>query len=132
MSEATENNPIVGQDGPLESERSGDHAPGCRGGDGFRCVCQAAEPGPYAAAVAAYLELADWLDDVLDGPVVVHARSIAVSLDRQLAAKGEVQSALAGSFDKCLLRLNERRPKPAGEASPVPAGQTTVFDFLDG
>lgn len=86
--------------------------------------------------MSAYLDQADWLDSVLDGPVVVHARSLAVSLDRQLAGKGEVQSALAGSFDKCLLRLNERRPKPGpAPTDPYedsPDGTVSLFQHLSG
>lgn len=86
--------------------------------------------GPYSAAIAEYLDGAEWLDPIMDRPLMVHARSIAASLDKQMAAKGEIQSALAGSFDKALFRLDARRPKPAGEAGGVPDGQTTVFDFL--
>ena len=86
--------------------------------------------GPYSAAVAEYLDGADWLDPILDRPLMVHARSIAASLDLQMTRKGEIQSALAGSFDKALFRLDARRPKPeAGPGSSDPA-QTSVFDFL--
>lgn len=88
------------------------------------------EAGPYSAAVAEYLDGADWLDPILDRPLMVHARSIAASLDLQMVRKGEIQSALAGSFDKALFRLDARRPKPeAGPGSSDPA-QTSVFDFL--
>lgn len=66
----------------------------------------------YGDAVEEYLAAAPWLGPA-DAPLKVHARSIAKSLDRQLVMKGEVQSALASSFDKVLLRLDKRRPPPA-------------------
>lgn len=87
------------------------------------------EAGPYSAAVAEYLDGADWLDPILDRPLMVHARSIAASLDLQMTRKGEIQSALAGSFDKALFRLDARRPKPEAGPGGDPA-QTSVFDFL--
>lgn len=89
------------------------------------------EAGPYVEAISAYLAAADWIDETLDRPLVVHARSIAVSLDRQMAAKGEIQSALASSFDKALFRLEARRPKP--EPAPGRGGdpdQSDIFEFL--
>lgn len=91
------------------------------------------DPGPYSAAVAGYLDGADWLDEILDAPLIVHARSIAASLDRQMESKGEIQSALAGSFDKALFRLDARRPKAPGGHGGGPASdphQSSVFDFL--
>lgn len=66
----------------------------------------------YLDAIEEYLEAEDWLGPA-DAPLKVHARSIARSLDRQLDKNGEVQSALASSFDKVLLRLDRRRPPPA-------------------
>ena len=89
------------------------------------------EAGPYSAAVSEYLDGADWLDPILDRPLMVHARSIAASLDLQMVRKGEIQSALAGSFDKALFRLDARRPKPQGSGSSTDdPHQSTVFDFL--
>ena len=88
------------------------------------------EPGPYALAVEEYLAAADWLT-VLEGPLKVHARSIANSLDRQLADRGEIQSALASSFDKVLVRLEARRPAPAGALPGLgdsgPMGEQSIF-----
>ena len=86
--------------------------------------------GPYSSAIAEYLEGADWLDGTLDRPLMVHARSIARSLDKQMIEKGEIQSALAGSFDKALLRLEVRRPKPTGPGAPSDPQQTDIFDYL--
>lgn len=84
------------------------------------------EDGAYLAAVEAFLDLADWLGP-LDRPLIVHARALARSLDRQLASKGEVQSALAGSFDKCMFRLESRRPKPEPEESGPSLTDTGSF-----
>lgn len=92
------------------------------------------EIGPYSAAIAEYLDGADWLDPIMDRPLMVHARSIATSLDKQMAAKGEIQSALAGSFDKALLRLETRRPKPQGSGidphADSPDGTVSIFTHL--
>ena len=91
-------------------------------------------PGPYADAIAAYLEAATWLG-VADLPFRVHAESIARSLDAQLAAGGQVQSALASSFDKVMYRLEARRPPagpaPTDPAAPSPDGTTSIFTVLD-
>lgn len=90
-----------------------------------------ADPGPYAEAVEEYLDAQDWLTAV-DAPFKVHARKIASSLDQQLARTGEVQSALASSFDKVLVRLEARRPPPAPRApsltDPGPMGEQSVFE----
>lgn len=88
----------------------------------------------YTGAVTAYLDGAEWLT-VLDAPLKVHALAIARSLDRQLAEKGEVQSALAGSFDKVMLRLDQRRPGPARDPDPLhangPHGEASIFQLLE-
>lgn len=93
-------------------------------------------PGEYAQAVEAFLTEADWLTP-LDRPLVVHARAIAKSLDRQMANAGELQSALASSFDKAMHRLYARRPAPTpappGLGDRGPMGEESVFTFgLDG
>lgn len=81
----------------------------------------------YTDAIRDYLDAANWLVPA-DAPFRVHAQQVAASLDRQLTLKGEVQSALASSFDKCLVRLEARRPKPAPGEPQVP-GQTSIFDY---
>jgi len=83
-------------------------------------------PRPYRDAIEGYLSAAKHLD-ALDEPLKVHARALARSLDGQLNTKGEIQSALASSFDKVMMRLDARRPKPATEA-PQMTGQTSIFD----
>lgn len=92
------------------------------------------EMGPYSEAIAEYLDGADWLNPILDRPLMVHARSIAASLDKQMTAKGEIQSALASSFDKALMRLDARRPKPPGiptdPAGDSPDGTRSIFSYL--
>lgn len=84
----------------------------------------------YRDAVEEYLEAAEWLGPA-DAPLKVHARAIAGSLDRQLARSGEVQSALASSFDKVLLRLDRRRPPPSPAAPGLgdrgPMGEQSIF-----
>lgn len=85
----------------------------------------------YSEAIEEYIAGADWLTG-LDAPLKVHARSLATSLDRQLTKTGEIQSALASSFDKVLMRLDARRPKPAGvPGGPQLPGQGSIFDVLD-
>lgn len=88
----------------------------------------------YVDAVEEYLEAADWLT-AADAPLKVHARAIARSLDRQLEERGEIQSALASSFDKVLMRLDTRRPAPTpappGLGDRGPMGEQSVFDLLD-
>lgn len=94
----------------------------------------ATPPGPYTTTIEAYLAAADWLT-VLEGPLRVHARSIAKSLDSQLEKTGEIQSAMASSFDKVYARLEARRPPPApvptDPASPSPDGTASIFTQLD-
>lgn len=87
----------------------------------------------YAGAIDAYLDAADWLTPT-DAPLRVHARAIAKSLDKQMRSTGEVQSALASSFDKVLVRLEARRPAtPPGPApDPLvdgvgPHGEASIF-----
>lgn len=80
--------------------------------DGYRVTV-------YTDAVTAYLDEATWLT-LVDAPFKVHAQQIAKSLDRQLTRDGEVQSALASTFQRLLASLDKRRPAP----SPDPlAGQ---------
>mgnify|MGYP001627284488 CR=1 FL=1 len=80
----------------------------------------------YQDAVESYLEAAKWLTD-LDAPLKVHLRQVARSLDAQLTKSGEIQSALASSFDKCMSRLDARRPAPAPDpmSGQLP-GQTAI------
>lgn len=85
----------------------------------------------YTDAIEEYLDAADWLKP-LDGPMKVHVRALARSLDQQVTKTGEIQSALASSFDKAMMRLEARRPAPM----PVPGGpqipgQTSILDRLD-
>lgn len=91
------------------------------------------EPGPYTGAIRAYLEAATWLG-VADLPFRVHAESIAKSLDVQLAKDGQVQSALASSFDKVMYRLEARRPPatpaPTDPAAPSADGTVSIFTQL--
>lgn len=108
-------------------------------GDGYAPPAMALEAQapaaltPYSDAVEAYLDEADWLG-VLDGPFVVQARSLARSLDRQLTVAGEVQSALASTFDKVFMRLEQRRPAPTKEPTDPhadgPSGTQSIFGFL--
>lgn len=90
--------------------------------------------GLYAGAVEAYLGEATWLSATLDAPFVVHARSIAKSLDAQLEDTGQVQSALASTFDKVLVRLEARRPAPTPAPTdphaPSPDGTVSIFTQL--
>lgn len=90
---------------------------------------------PYADAVEEYLEAASWLT-AADAPLKVHARSIAKSLDKQLAERDEIQSALASSFDKVLMRLDARRPPatrpPTDPLAPSDDGTPSMLGFLDG
>lgn len=92
------------------------------------------EPGPYEVAVSEYLAAATWLV-AGDAPFKVHARSIARSLDQQIASTGLVQSALAGSFDKVMVRLEARRPPaPAAPTDPHelgPGGTDSIFNHID-
>lgn len=67
--------------------------------------------GAYSVAIGEYIDAASWLT-AADAPLKVHARSIAASLDKQMSRTGEIQSALASSFDKVLMRLDARRPGP--------------------
>lgn len=89
-------------------------------------------PGDYAEAVEEFLTACDWLTP-LDRPLVVHARAIARSLDRQMSGNGELQSALASSFDKAMHRLYARRPAPTppppGLGDRGPMGEESVFTF---
>lgn len=90
----------------------------------------------YAHAIETYLREATWLV-AADAPFKVHARTVAKSLDRQMATKGEVQSALASTFAKVLLLLDKRRPGPA-PIDPLtqgvgPHGEASIFGLpLDG
>lgn len=87
----------------------------------------------YAEAVEEYLGAATWVG-ALDRPFVVQARSIAKSLDAQLEETGQVQSALASTFDKVLVRLEARRPPatpPALDpAADGPEGTVSIFTQL--
>lgn len=95
----------------------------------------APSPGEYETAVVEFLDAADWLT-ALDAPLKVHARSVARSLDAQLRRDGVVQSALASSFDKVMVRLYDRRPAaPAPDplvAGVGPQGEASMFTLLEG
>jgi len=91
------------------------------------------DPDTYVGAVEVYLDAADWLT-LADAPFKIHARKLAVSLDKQLAAKGEVQSALASTFAKVLGDLDKRRPGPPPAPKPDPLvdgvgphGEASIF-----
>lgn len=79
----------------------------------------------YTDAIATYLDAQTWLTPA-DAPLKVHAQQLAHSLDRQLTLKGEIQSALASSFDKVMVRLDARRPKPVAGPQQLP-GQLDIF-----
>lgn len=79
----------------------------------------------YSDAITTYLAAATWLQPA-DAPLKVHAQQLARSLDKQLTEKGEIQSALASSFDKVMVRLDARRPKPVPGPAHVP-GQLDIF-----
>lgn len=83
----------------------------------------------YQDALAAYLDAADWLSPA-DVVFTVHAEQIARSLDAQLTAEAEVQSALASTFTRVMDKLEARRPKPTAPPGPQVPGQSQVFDFL--
>ncbi|TNM61529.1 hypothetical protein FHN55_17015 [Streptomyces sp. NP160] len=53
--------------------------------------------GPYEKSVKRFLKTATWLTDA-DDPMVIHLKTIAQSLDKQLEQDGAVQSALANTF----------------------------------
>lgn len=98
---------------------------------------ESVEIGTYCEAIETYLAAADWLAPE-DAPLRVHARSIARSLDRQMSTKGEIQSALASSFDKVLIRLESRRPAPVPAPAPDPLtegtgphGEASIFGLMD-
>ncbi|WP_311209386.1 MULTISPECIES: hypothetical protein [unclassified Aeromicrobium] len=79
----------------------------------------------YTDAIAEYLDAQTWLT-AADAPLKVHAQQLARSLDQQLNAKGEIQSALASSFDKVMVRLDARRPKPVAGPQQLD-GQLDIF-----
>jgi len=82
----------------------------------------------YQDALTEYLAAATWLTA---GDVVfkVHAQQIARSLDAQLTETGQVQSALASTFDKVLARIESRRPKPPAELGGLQVpGQLSIID----
>lgn len=98
-------------------------------------MTESCETETYSAAVTEYLDNAPWLTGA-DMPWKIHARKIAQTLDKQLREKGEVQSALASSFDKAMFRLDSRRPKSPAEPSPSlndsgPMGEESIFSHLD-
>lgn len=83
--------------------------------------------GAYTEAVEAFLTGATWLD-AMDLPLKVHARTLATSLDKQMREKGEIQSAMASSFDKVIARLSARRPPPAPAPGSGIPGQIDIFE----
>jgi len=81
----------------------------------------------YVAVVREYLDAATWLT-AADAPHKLHLIRLAESLDRQMADKGEIQSALASTFNKTLSALDRRRPAPPPDpmAGQLP-GQTDLL-----
>lgn len=66
--------------------------------------------GPYEKEVKKFIKVADWLTEA-DSLGVLHLRTIAKSLDKQLWEDECVQSALANTFGVTLRALESRRPK---------------------
>lgn len=81
----------------------------------------------YSGVVRTYLAEATWLTGA-DAPHKLHLQRIAASLDAQFGKTGEVQSALASTFNKTLTALDRRRPAPPADpmAGQMP-GQTDIL-----
>lgn len=70
--------------------------------------------GPYEREVKRFVRVATWLEDD-DKLMLLHLRTIAESLDAQLAEDGAIQSALANTFGVTLRSLEARKPKKTSE-----------------
>lgn len=68
--------------------------------------------GIYEKEVKRFVKAAYWLDDT-DDLALLHLRTIAKSLDKQLEDDGAIQSALANTFGVTLRSLENRKPKQA-------------------
>lgn len=66
--------------------------------------------GPYEKEVKRFVKVAEWLQDD-DQLMLLHLRTIAKSLDSQIANDGAVQSALCNTFGVTLRSLETRKPK---------------------
>lgn len=66
--------------------------------------------GNYEKEVKRFIKVADWLTEA-DSLGILHLRTIAKSLDKQVDEDGCVQSALANTFGVTLRSLEARRPK---------------------
>lgn len=66
--------------------------------------------GPYEKEVKRFVKVAYWLEPA-DSLALLHLKTIAKSLDKQLDEDEAVQSALANTFGVTLRSLEARRPK---------------------
>lgn len=80
----------------------------------------------YSEMFAEYLEgQTAWIGSS-ELPLVHHIRKLCAQLD----AEGLDKAALASAYLQAIERLDKRRPRAHAPADQ-PAGQTTIFDFID-